>query len=452
MDRKSEIAGGVLLVAMTALWFAGRAPTKPPVHSLSSRPLAEPAQLDLSGVTIQQLVLAEERVRPTASFFSDNDRQALDGGLEWITPAEATPKLAAPQDAVIDLPSKNSIPAPLERVPATGVVSQPVNGLPPASHMTQQQSAVSLRPAPLVAAVARAEQMTADGLRLAQRGAIFSARARFLQALRQITSAQDQVQETTRCTVALNAALMAMQESRDFEVRHATSSDPVDVARVAAGHRSKILRVEELSSIAPPTAFDRYQRFAVEQLTLALGAERDGSMPLYGLGRIATASGKANPNGDVGCDDALVWYHAALMVDARNFRAAHELGSLYAKRSEWERARTVLQRAIAIQSHPTTWSNLAIVHGKLGESDWAAAARSRAQVAAAPGCATGNLPPIRWVDADSFAKTTGPNEVYFPQQTNPPVVAQPPVYPAPRSAARPRLSTSWLPWKSSPPK
>jgi tetratricopeptide (TPR) repeat protein len=452
MDRKVAIAGGTI-VAMISLWIGRRAQPEPPAQPTSSQTSAEPARLDLTGVTIKPVSRpVNDHVLPTAfPFFASGKSKGVVGQADLITPEMATPTLAIPKEPVIELPSATATPAPVERVPVTTESRPAIESTPafPRAPIAPPKPAVPLRPAALTSAVTRAEQMTAEGLGLAQRGAIFSARSQFMRALRQIANAQDEVNSTTRFTRSLNAALKAMEESQDFDVRHATNSDRIDVARVVAGHRTEVLKLENLSNTNPGTARDRYQVYAVEQLTAALGNDQAGSMPLYGLGRISAASGKANATGDVyGAADALIWYHAALMTDASNFRAAHELGSVYAKRGEWERARAVMQRAVAVQPHPTTWANLAIVHSKLGEHDWATAAQARARNATPP-AATGNLPPIDWIDAETFAKSTAPNEVFFPQQTKPPVAAQSPAQREPRSAAKPKSAIPWLPWGSS---
>jgi hypothetical protein len=211
-----------------------------------------------------------------------------------------------------------------------------------------------------------------------------------------------------------------------------------------------VLHMADLTDMSPTAARDKYQLFAVEQLTAAMGGEPLASAPLFGLGQISAASGKSNSAGDVfGSDDALVWYHTALMTDATNFRAAHELGSLYAKRGEWDRAKVVLQRAVAIHPHPTTWGNLAVVHAKLGEKDWAIAAQSRSGQPGTQIAMNGKVPPIQWVDEATFANSTGPNEAFFPQQAKPPVVARPPADAEPRSAAKPKSAIPWLPWGST---
>jgi hypothetical protein len=57
-------------------------------------------------------------------------------------------------------------------------------------------------------------------------------------------------------------------------------------------------------------------------------------------------------------------------------------------------------------SHPHTWRNLAAVHHKLGEAEWAVAAQSRAGQPSEREAIAANLPAIEWVDAEAFAKSS----------------------------------------------
>jgi hypothetical protein len=468
MDRSVAMFAGAAL-AILSLWWT-RSPNHSPSQSFRSDCTTEPARLDLSGVALKPLSSKESPARRTASLLSHEVKKRSGDDSTWVTPEMLTPSLAVPKDAVIELPSAKATPAPVERLPSAAnreppkleVSVEPLLPTKPSPPIAtkpveleiERRDPIPAAPSPrrapaLGAAVERADQMTAEAMQLCRRGAVFSARAKFLQAVRGIAAAHDQMNSNTASTMALNAALRAIEESHDFEV-HDLHNDPVNVANVVAGHRTNALENENLSDVTPIRALERYQAFAIEKLTAAMGGEQAASMALFGLGRISSATGKANPAGDAfGSNDALVWYHAALMTDPQNYRAAHELGSLYARRGEWDRAKTVLQRAAALYSHPTTWSNLAIVHARLGEHDWAAGARARANSNASPGVVAGNLPPIEWVDPKTFAKSTSPNESFFPHETKPQVVATPAAKSEPRSSAKPKLSTSWLPWKSN---
>lgn len=434
-------------MAIGSLMFARSAAPERFVQSIPAGSSTEPARLDLRGTAVKPMPLAtDDEVLPTAFPFSASAKSA-DSGPLLVTPEMATPRLVQPVPDTIPLPSQSASPDPVIQTPhpqSPPQISASVAAAPTAESVAAPPAPAITRPAALSAAVARAEQLTKEGFALGRRGAVYSARSNFFQALRQIAAAQDEVNDTRRFTQSLNSALLAMRESHDFDLDRAASTDGIDVARIVTGHRSEILKQEDLTSLRPAEARDRYQLFAVEQITAAVDREPTASVPLFGLGRICAECGKNNLDASVfSTEDALVWYHAALMADATNFRAAHELGSLYAGRGEWDRARAVLQRAVAIHPHSTTWRNLAAVHEKLGERDWAAAARSRA--GAAPESPAVDLPPVKWVDAETFAKSTAPNEVYFPQQAAS-TVARKPANPEPRSAAKPKSSIPWLPW------
>jgi tetratricopeptide (TPR) repeat protein len=450
MDRRTLISSGAL-IAIFALLFSGRSQPESPSELSQASFAAEPARLDLIDADIKPVPSARgDDVLPAAfPFFSRGESQSPVRTEDLVAPDVLTPSLALPKNSAIALPSANATPAPIEHLP---VVDSTQAAMPTASATVGPATAPERprRPSVLAAAITRSEQLTREGLVLAEKGAIFSARSRYWQALRQIVIAQDEVNATKRHSVALRAAQKAIEESHDFDEALSANYEPLDVARIVSRHRTELLQLEDLAEVSPAAARDRYQYFAVEQLTAAMGGELLASMPLFGLGKTSAASGKANSAGDIfGSSDALVWYHAALMTDAANFRAAHELGSLYAQRGEWDRARVVLQRAVAIHPHPVTWGNLAIVHGTLGEKDWALAAQSQANSGAAQITNRINLPPIQWVDESTFANSTGPNEAFFPQQAKPPVVTRPPADAEPRSAAKPKSAIPWFPWGST---
>jgi tetratricopeptide (TPR) repeat protein len=450
MDRRIVIAGGVL-IALGAVYFARTAPADLAADSAGASPSCEPGLLPLPGIQARQLLPERDSSVVAAAFpFLGNDSKAVaeESGPELVMPGEVTPSLAAPTAPVIELPSASATPAPIDSAPAT-------EQAPIASPLEMANAPLAAAPvqppAEVMAAIARAQGLTAEGRSLSERGAIYSARALFVRALRELAEAYDEVEGTLDHSRAMNAALRAIEESHDFERRHAMSSERVDVARLVAGHRTKVLQEQDVANMRPAEAVEIYQQYAVEQLTAAVQHSAIASPPMYGLGRISAATAKAQlPSDEQDAADAVVWYQAALQTDPCNVAVAHELGTLYARRGEWQLAKSVLQRAINLKPHPTTWSNLALVHRKLGEAEWARAAQSNAAQSGGVSQWAGKIPPINWVDPETFAKSTGPNEAYFPQQSPPPATAQqPPTAAEPRSATKPKASLSWLPWNKS---
>jgi tetratricopeptide (TPR) repeat protein len=484
MDRNTNSwmrFAGNALVAVASLPMAGCGFSAQPVAVEQS---AEPARLDLTGVRLTKLEPNTDRTIVHAGFPLWPSRKPATGRSTEAPPAPPTvsvpPAVTVPvYEARLQPPVAPSAPPLVETVAPTSPnqslreaaeLSEVTDekeffesGLPEVSATPSKPSAAPVsqpvpkavaapmsgsNPQPVTnfvpgrsntttAAVSRADELTRDGFRLAQKNAIFSARSQFLQALRMIAQANDEAHGSVQYTRSLNAGLKALEESHDFTVRRAGSTDEIDVAMIVAGHRTTALKDQDLSATSPMAARDRYQEYACEQFAAAMQGEQAGSMPLYGLGRVAAVGDASVASNSRGLMDAIVWHQASLNVDTNNFRAAHELGALYAKCGQYEQARDMLQRAVALGPHAIAWNNLAAVHMKLGEQDLANIALARARAISDPNAASDKIPPIEWLEAEKFAKSTGPNEVFFPQSNAPVTTSAPPsTNPGPRSAAK----------------
>jgi tetratricopeptide (TPR) repeat protein len=257
------------------------------------------------------------------------------------------------------------------------------------------------RTAEMAAVLEQAELLTRRGVDLASRGATFTARGHFVQALRTISQALDAQQETDHYSRALAQGLTALKEAQDFVPRAGQGEVLVDVAAVAAGHRTELLRT------GPPVksalaAVQRYYTYAQEQLASAAGCETAGSHALYQLGKLTAATAAGAETALVLRGQAMVLHQAALLSDERNFRAAHELGVLLAQSGRWEQARQCLTMAAAIGQQPASWHNLAIVHERLGDA--AAAAQARARLKGRAGTRLSAAPQVHWVDPGTLAR------------------------------------------------
>jgi tetratricopeptide (TPR) repeat protein len=133
---------------------------------------------------------------------------------------------------------------------------------------------------------------------------------------------------------------------------------------------------QELTSL---TARSRYYTYAQEQLALAAGSERAGSMALYGLARVQMALAERNSERHVtSAPQAMTLHQAALLVDEENYMAANELGVMLARFGQYEHARSLLTRSLSVAPQSTTWNNLAAVHRHLGETELAEKATQQA--------------------------------------------------------------------------
>jgi tetratricopeptide (TPR) repeat protein len=269
---------------------------------------------------------------------------------------------------------------------------------------------------PALDAVARqADAQTAHGFELAQRGAIYSARAEFVAALHTIASALDSASCGNNHDRMLTAGLQALDEVDDFAAHGASTAGDADVARIVAGHQTPALKGVSLAGLSCTAAMSRYLTFAQEQLAGCTVGIPAGSAALYGLGKIyrvpESMHGPADPTHGA---KAVALHQAALLVDNRNYRAANELGVLLAKFGRLPEARAALLHSVKISPQPTTWQNLSAVHQMLGERDLAARAHLEATVAAARlnrpiGAVDESSYAVQWLDPATFAATTPMN-------------------------------------------
>jgi tetratricopeptide (TPR) repeat protein len=282
-----------------------------------------------------------------------------------------------------------------------GVASPPVGFGPPRSPTTAS---------PMDIVCQRAMQMADQATTIAQRGMFHSAQADLLQALQLIAQAQDVQQGGTQHALALAAGLTALEESRDFAANNNRPSDAVDIASIAANHRTPVLKVGAPVSLSPIVAQQRYFAFAQEQLLIAAGGMPASSQVLYRLGRLQTAlsAHDADPLAAHG-PQAIVYHQAALASDASNWLAANELGVLYARYGQLPQARQLLLYSLRLHPHVQGWQNLAVVHRQLGETELAKLADNERQLLAPKSGesadAAGDM--VRWVDPKTFAAAGG---------------------------------------------
>jgi hypothetical protein len=153
---------------------------------------------------------------------------------------------------------------------------------------------------------------------------------------------------------------------------------------------------------------------------MAAGREPVGSLALYGLGKTAMAiHGSVDAPNPTIAGEQMACYQAALMVDGRNFRAAHELGVLLATNGRLEAARDLFLSSVAVSENAATWRNLQVVWGQLGDVAQSAQAGRRADqlMNTRIGAITGDN--LRWVDPQTFARSIPPGEG-FPSPVAPP--------------------------------
>jgi tetratricopeptide (TPR) repeat protein len=310
-----------------------------------------------------------------------------------------------------------------------------IEGPPPASFtVTQRAAPIEERRAPraveasapvrpaMQAVSERALAITHNGARLADRGAHFSARSEFIQALRVVTQALDAQSGDTTHSQALAEGLRALSEADDFAPSGSKLEADLDLANIIISHRTPVLK-DQAAHVTPLVALQQYYGFAGRRLAAACEHEPAAAEALFGLGRLTVIMAERSPDARrLHAPKAMALYQAALTVDAKNAKAAHELGVLYAQFGQLEEAKRLL--VTSAQAAPTkeTWHNLAIVHERLGERDLARMARNELQLLkrTQPTATSSTGVAVEWVDPSRFAGG--------PEATEAPAI---------RSAARP---------------
>lgn len=341
-----------------------------------------------------------------------------------------TPPASSPATTLQIPPSEATIP----HLPPPPNILPPQFKPAPAPHLepTAEERAV-------LAVRERMNSLVDQGLILAQRGAYFSARAEFIQALRLATQTLDTAQGTHRHSAALAEAIVAMDEAGDFIPSGARLEADVDLAMVVCSHRTKILHQADLRELTALTAAQRYFAFAQQKLALACGGLPEASRALVGLGRIQEHLYETGGDGRslIG-PRSMALYQTALVVNDTNYEAANELGVMLARYGQFGDAKRALLQGAEATSRPELWANLAAIHQRLGETHLAHQARLEAeharQLAQSQNAAQNKLDAVRWVSPEEMA-AHGRRDGGLKQ-------AQPPAE-TPAPVAQKRPATSW---------
>lgn len=278
-------------------------------------------------------------------------------------------------------------------------------------------------------------ELVRQGFDLAMRGAQYSARAKLIAALRTVAEALDAQYGNREHTDALLRGLEALKESDDFQADRADRR--LDLAAIVASHRTTVLKDADLTRVSSAAAVQQYLTYAHRELAIAGGRDPASSVALFQLGRLhGVLDRKLSQRHGGGSRSneakAMVFHQAALLADARNYRAAQELGGLLDRFGQPREARGLLQYSLRLHSDPATWERLAAIHERLGEPQLAALAKQELGVATAqlskthppagptaPGRVDG---PVVWVEPSQFARAENghPTRSAAPQATRVP--------------------------------
>lgn len=291
----------------------------------------------------------------------------------------------------------------------------------------------AVRSATLAAMTARADETTRHGFSLAERGAIYAARAEFIKSLRLVAQALDADSAGRVHAKQLSAGLRALVEADDFVPEGSRLETDRTLQNIVATHRTPVLKDRDVDQISQMVALEHYYAYAQAQLSEACGAEPAASHALFGLGKMHSLIAEQGGAGNrVHRSKSIVFHQAALRVTPANHLAANELGVMLAEYGQLETSRQVLEHCVAVQPMPEAWHNLAVVYQRIGDAPRATFAQRQWQgaielakrqgtyrVPQAPGMT------VQWVEPGKFAKLTAAAESDSP--ATPTASAAPPV-------------------------
>jgi len=257
----------------------------------------------------------------------------------------------------------------------------------------------------LLAVRGRMATLVDHGLILAQRGAYYSARAEFIQALRLATQTLDTAEKTHRHSEALADAIAALDEAGEFIPAGAELEANVDLQLVVDAHRTPVLKGKDLEHETALTAAQAYFSFAQQRLSVACGKMPETARALVGLGRIQQyLNNTTGDNRTLVGPRSMALFQTALLIDQTNFEAANELGVLLARYGQLEDAKQALLQGVKASPRAEIWQNLASVHQSLGEVEMARRASIEAEAAQQFANTNAGLDAVRWVSPEQMAQ------------------------------------------------
>jgi len=284
----------------------------------------------------------------------------------------------------------------------------------------------------LSAVAGRTDKQIEAGFKLANKGAMYGARAEFRTAILTIAQAMDAKHRTTSHSQAFHEALQAMKEAADFASDG--TGDPGRVERIVTTHQTPVLLQVAVKGMPALIAMQSYYSFAQQRLVASTGGAPVASNAMYAMGKLHMALADAGHHDNQEAAKAMTYLQAAMVTNQTNYAAANELGVMLARLGHLREAREVLRHSVKVQPMPETWKNLEVVHQRLGEFQLAQYARMEweQQLPSTPPVEAGNTGTVHWVSPEAFRGS--------PTGDAPRTIA------APRTAEKPASFSLW-PWQ-----
>ena len=256
---------------------------------------------------------------------------------------------------------------------------------------------------------AQAREHINRGIQLAQRGAVYSARAQFIKVLRLVSQSLDVQTGTNEHSMALANGLRALEEAKQLRPAGSQVEGNISLDRILLAHRTPVFRNKDVSKVSAIEAVRAYHAYANEQLAKAGERELVAADALFGLAKIQPHLSLQQGDGFQSGPVAMSYFQASLMTYPGHYLAANELGVMFARFGQLDDAREVLRfAASASPDVADVWLNLARVHDRLGESELAELALAEYE-ALQPGprpSAIASRMQVEWVEPDRFSNGT----------------------------------------------
>ena len=264
-------------------------------------------------------------------------------------------------------------------------------------------------PSPELTAISqRAELAVRRGFNLAERGALFSARSQFIDALRTLAEALDAERNTTAHTHALGAGLRALEEVNDFVPRGDRVDVTLNMRLIIDAHHTPVLKNRPVEKITANEAQRKYLTYAQEQLAPQAAISRWLRWPCTAWEKSAPRQRNARTDRTDCRGESGRAVSVGADCRAQKFHGRQRTGRSLGTFRPVERIESGARARRGDGRMPASWRNLAAIEDRLGDAAGADHARSEsiasvARLQQAGFAQAGAKYPIQWIDPTAFA-------------------------------------------------
>ncbi len=225
--------------------------------------------------------------------------------------------------------------------------------------------------------VTKAHAHTDYGFDLMRRGAVNSAHDEFVEALWSVAYAND-ARDAAGHVNRLSLALDTLDEADQFASLVRAGNSQTEVSRLASQHRSPAARRVVRYQLDALAAMQLYYEVAQTNLVQAVDGEGIGAEALYGLARsIQQRTNQGMTTTSLAGPRSMALLLAAHQIAPDDPKVSNELGVMYARFGELEKAEKLLKRSLLCQEHAESWHNLSRVWQLAGKDELAIYAQKR---------------------------------------------------------------------------